>query len=257
MRDAGRFAGVAVAWWVLLGLVHAGLRAVGGAGQPGFLADLTYFSASMLGLAALIAGVHLAGRVFEEESVHWGRLLAVLAVTLVLAGGAWLMVDRVGPSSRAAVDGGRVDGVLEPSALTSTQIRDALRAHVQTNPPSRAVAERQSAEYWPTFNRLAFEHERRRVHVLLIPVMALLGLLAGARAKELRRPWGSVALWALAGYVLLAGFMAGENGFEWIVLRSAGPMEFVAWLQAVVPVSVAVGLGFAALPYVGVLERSS
>ena len=43
-------------------------------------------------------------------------------------------------------------------------------------------------------------------------------------------------------------FMAGENGYELIVLRSSGPMAFVAWLQLVVPGSVLAGLAFAALP---------
>ena len=235
-------------WGGLLAVVHSGLRVVGGVAEPQpFLADITHFSAAMLGLAALVAGIQMSRSVLEGSWTDWTRLIAVGLSGLVLGAGAYFVVDHVAPPLRAEVAVGSAETpVLEPAALTSAQIRTALAAHVESAPP--AVEARRAGDHWPTFNRLAFEHERRIVQSLLIAVFGLVGVLAGAQARKMPRPFGGASLWGLAAFLLPASFMAGENGHEWIVMQSAGPMEFAAWLQTVVPGSVLIGLLFAALP---------
>ena len=77
---------------------------------------------------------------------------------------------------------------------------------------------------------------------MLVPILAVVGLLTGFWTAKLGRPFRQPAVWGVAFFLIVSMYFAGENGFELIILRSAGPMAFVPWLQLIVPGGVLVGL---------------
>ncbi len=235
-----------IGWAVALSTVHTSLRVVSGTATPvSFLGDLTFFAAAMLAIAALPAGIAASRDLSLGLPGSLKSLAAISGIALGMAILSYGIADQIAPRVRSVSDA-TATGV-EPASLTSTQLRAAARdgAAEAKGMDAQGIP---SVAAWQEVNRLAFAHELRIVQALLLPIMGLIGVLAGARARRLVRPWSTAALWGLALFLVLSMFMAGENGYELIVLRSSGPMAFVAWLQLVVPGSVLAGLAFAALP---------
>lgn len=229
-----------------LGLVHSGLRiATGTAALSSFFADLTGFGAAILALASLAGGI-AASRYWNAGELAARRQLVALAlVGASMGAGAYGVVDQIAPRFAAASLTARASDAVEPAASTSEELR-LLTANAVARARTSEALDAPAA--WQEVNRLVFEHDLRIVQSLLLPVMALIGLLAGSAAERVGLVWRAPALWGLAGFLAFSMFMSGENGYEMIILRSAGPMGFVAWLQGVVPGCVLIGLGFAHLP---------
>lgn len=223
-------------WTTGLLLVHTTLRAATDVGAPwSFVADLFNFSGPILVIGALAAGIGTAAVAAREESYpslgDTARVSAVGAMAGVLA---YVLMSWVTPA--VMPDG--LAGV-EPRATPSADIRDRLGA-VSESIEVLPDAEKPSA--WRQANIWAFEHERRIVQSVLVPVLAVVGLLVGFWASELQRTIRPLAIWGVALFLTATMYLAMENGYELIVLRSAGPMAFVPWLQLIVPGAVLVGL---------------
>lgn len=231
---------------VALGLTHSGLRLATGTTAPGsFFADLTGFGAAMLALASLAGGVAAARHWMDAGTAKPRQFLGLALAAASLGAGAYGIVDQLAPRFAAATHSVESPEAIEPASLTSTELRLRTASAVQR---AQSAEAQEAAEAWQEVNRLVFEHDLRIVQSLLVPVMALLGLLAGAATERVGLAWRAPALWGLAGFLAFSMFMSGENGYEMIVLRSAGPMEFAAWLQGIVPGCVLIGLVFAHLP---------
>lgn len=76
-------------------------------------------------------------------------------------------------------------------------------------------------------------------------LFAWIGLLVGHRAQgiqpvEFRR----LQYWAIGFCLIASTYLAGENSYEMIVLRAAGPVFFVAWLQLLPAALLLCGLGW-------------
>lgn len=241
------FASHLVGWATGFALVHSGVRLLTGTtGPQSFLADLTAFGLITLAVAAFPAGLAAARDLAASDAGAFRGLLRVTFLTASLASVAYVALDRISPRLWVTPASADVEWV-EPRSLTSAQLRAEGRQAVATARELEQAGS-PSGGAWQTVNRIAFEHELRIVQALLIPIMGLVGLLAGGSVGKLVKPWRAAATWGLALFLVLSLFMAGENGYELIVLRSSGPMAFVAWLQAVVPGCVLVGLCFASLP---------
>lgn len=76
-------------------------------------------------------------------------------------------------------------------------------------------------------------------------LLGLVGLLTGfwARGFE-RRELRQAQFWAMGFFLVLATYLVGENSYELIVLRAAGPVYFAGDLVLVVPALLAVGMGW-------------
>ena len=225
-----------LAWSLGLLLLHSGLRAVAGIETPWpFVADLLTFAGPVLVVGAFAAGVgsaRLASQGGEGPSL--GDVARLSAAAVPVGALAFVLMSWASPATMP--DDLRAN---EPRAATSAEIRAHL-AGVADRIEAEPVADR--AEAWQAANGWAFEHERRIVQSLLVPVLAVIGFLVGIWSRSLGRPFRPLAIWGAAFFLIVTMYFAGENGFELIVLRSAGPMAFVAWLQLIVPGAVLVGL---------------
>lgn len=76
-------------------------------------------------------------------------------------------------------------------------------------------------------------------------LLGLVGLLTGfwARGFE-RRELRQAQFWAMGFFLVLATYLVGENSYELIVLRAAGPVYFAGDVVLVVPALLAVGMGW-------------
>ncbi len=86
---------------------------------------------------------------------------------------------------------------------------------------------------------------RRTDGAALPMLLGLVGLLAGfwssgSQRHELRH----AQLWGMGLFLVLATYLVGENSYELIVLRAAGPIYFAGDLVLVVPALLAIGMGW-------------
>lgn len=210
--------------WTLgiLGVLSAPLLVSGGfaalSESAGTLAALAFT------LAAYPAGLSTAHALWEPgEEV---RRVAGTAVAAGLAcGGLFVVVNYVAP----------------PGGVSLPELRRLL-----ADAWERATAAGPSIDAWLPFNELAFQYTRR-VDAMVLPLLfggvgAFLGYWT---ADHPRPPVARAAQWILGAFLLVTTYFAGENGWELIVLRAAGPVPFVGDLALIVPGALALGLGLA------------
>jgi hypothetical protein len=217
-------------------LVAAQVAAALAGGEP-VLRHLPAWGGLALVLAAYPAGISIAG------SGLVGNRRSLPRLGLLLAGvgtAALLLVGWVGPGlgSLAGLEDD-LHGV-DLGALYE-RARTALRAAGGAEGPH-------TIERWVEANRLAWHLVSRVAGALLAPLMAALGVLVGywsgrTRRRELRL----LQQWIIGLCLIVTTYLAGENSFELIVLRAAGPVYAVAWLRLVAPAVLLCGLSWTAL----------
>jgi hypothetical protein len=100
-------------------------------------------------------------------------------------------------------------------------------------------------ERWLEANRLVWSYIRRTDGTLLPFLFGLIGVLTGFWSTWVRRREVQQAqAWALGLFLLMSTYLAGENGYELIVLRAAGPVFFAGDLVLVVPTLLLMGLAW-------------
>ncbi len=193
-------------------------------------------------LAAYPAGIATAAHVWEEGRFSLERLAVFAGAAISVSVVAFVLANGVAPRALSP------DPVLEATSalsLTLGELRDSL--HVL----SRALpTEPSDAEAWLPYNHLAYHYVRRTDGMLLPALFAWVGLFvgywsAGIHEALLRR----LPQWGLGAFLLVSTYFAGENGYEMIVLRSAGRAEFVADLVLIVPGTLLIGLGVATVAH--------
>ena len=89
---------------------------------------------------------------------------------------------------------------------------------------------------------------RRTDGVALPFLFALIGTLTGFWACRLVSPQlVQLQLWAMGLFLLMSTYLAGENSYELIVMRSAGPVYFAGDFVLIVPMILLIGLGWPTL----------
>ena len=110
----------------------------------------------------------------------------------------------------------------------------------------RAEASGEPAD-WIAANRLVWEHDRRIVQVMLFPMLALLGVLIGFWANQIR--WSGLRqafLWGLGLFILISEYFSLENGFELVAMRTVDIATPAGLFPLIVPGTLIIGLGGAA-----------
>jgi hypothetical protein len=191
-------------------------------------------------LACFPAGLSVGADVLRSPGTFLrdGTRLTLTSVTLIAV--AFMLVQYVGPSALAA---GRSDAAerIELREMTLPALRDYGRGVV-------AAAERgpdSNLSAWHAANAFAFEHERRLAHASLPFFLTWVGALAGYWARRIRNRQIRLAqLLLMAAFILVSMYMGGENGYELVAARMAGPAYFAAWFIVFVPAALGLGLGW-------------
>ena len=223
---------------VWTGLILALLLAISlatGMGSEAFR-TLPVWLGLALTLAPFPAGIGVAQSVFPE-----GRLSVRNGVTVAAAAGAvavalFLVGNFVAPRFITPSEAG------DPAAMTLGQLHSAAKEAVAQ---ARSVAA-PTAEDWYQANRLSW-HFVRRTDGAVLPIMfGLLGLLVGYwSTRTPRREWQQAQQWAMGLFLLMSTYLAGENSYELIVVRAAGPVFFAGDMVLIVPGVLLIGLGWA------------
>ena len=96
---------------------------------------------------------------------------------------------------------------------------------------------------WQRPNQLVWLYYRRIESAALPFLFTWLGVLTGFWSRRLARREITLAVqWAMGLFLAMSTYLVGENSYELIVLRSAGPIFFAADLILVVPGLLVVGL---------------
>ncbi len=204
----------------------------GGLSSPGELLGVHVTLA--LAVAAFPAGAALWKDVFPEDRFSpagFGRVLALGAIASALY---FVLMGYVGPALST-------DGVLAMNNPT-------LRAAAQEAARAAEAVVPATPDAWFEANRLAHFYVRRTDGALLPLLATLLGTLSGFWASRTQSvPWQRVQLWAMGVFLLMTTYLAGENGYELVILKAAGSVPFVGDFVLIVPGALLIGMGWAAL----------
>ena len=246
MRTDARCYGVTLGAWTLglaTFLAVAGRGGGGGSPWTGMSRAPALACFAMI-LACFPAGLGVGARVLATPSsfIREGIKLTLASVTLMAV--AFVVIQYVAP---IALANGRIPGegsTIEPRELTLPELREHGRRVVRTaesGPDSDLVA-------WLAANTFAFEHERRLAHSSLPFFLTWVGALAGYWAARIRHRQFRVAqLLTMGLFIVVSMYLGGENGYELVAMRMAGPAYFAAWFIVFVPALLGLGLGWPTL----------
>jgi hypothetical protein len=189
-----------------------------------------------LTLAPFPAGIAASKLVFPADRLSLRNGFTVAAAAAVVAVVLFLVGNFVAPRFVTASEVG------DPSAMTLGQLHTAAK---EAAAESGRVATPTAGDWYQT-NRLAW-HFVRRTDGAVLPIMfGLLGLLVGYwSTRTRRREWQQAQQWAMGLFLLMSTYLAGENSYELIVVRAAGPVYFAGDFVLIVPSLLLIGLGWA------------
>ena len=96
---------------------------------------------------------------------------------------------------------------------------------------------------WLEANILGWHYHRRLAAVLQPPLFMLIGLLLGFWGRRiLTLGLGRGLYWAVGLFLVVSTYLAGENSYELVVLRAAGPVFFAGFFVLIIPPVLAAGL---------------
>ncbi|MFQ5890585.1 MAG: hypothetical protein ACE5JR_11105 [Gemmatimonadota bacterium] len=219
-------------------------------GQPGatVLAQLAAWSGLALALAAFPAGVAIS-----SEALPKGRRVARRAAAAAAAAASvslliFVLGNWVGPAAQQWLAGrpGPAVEVADAARMSLGELSSEVDAAVAR---ARAAGSGPEAvRSWQAANRLGWHLIMRTDGALLPLLLGLIGVLTGFWSRWFPRPeLRHAQLWAMGLFLVMSTYLVGENSYELIVLRSAGPMFFAGDLVLVVPALLLVGLGWPTL----------
>ncbi len=187
----------------------------------------------------------MSEEVLRERRVLARGVVAVAFAALVLSALVFTVGNHVGPAAaRAWSEPARERGQgVEPMFMDLAELR---RRVLSGREAAEAAEPGSAASRWQLANRLAWHYVRRTDGSVLPILFAVIGVLAGYWGRwstgrlDLRR----VQHWALGLFLVVSAYLAGENSYELLVLRSAGPVFYAGDLVLVVPAALALGLGW-------------
>ena len=228
-------------WTAILLVLLSLIGLVLGQGFAEVLSHWPVWGGLALVLSAFPAGIAVVDDVFprtggvDVRAFGWGTASAgtVALVTFVL-------VAYLGPAAVRG-DGSNV-APGEPNAMTLNQLkREAQLAAVQVE---QAVGRDGLSMEWRKANILVWHYTRRLAGVAQPLLFAAIGVLTAFWARRLgKRELARVLYWTMGLFLVVSTYLAGENGFELVVLQSAGPVFFVGLFVLIIPPALVLGLG--------------
>lgn len=221
----------------LLGEVRGGLQAASVLGWVG----------GMLVFAGFPAGIAVATQVLDWKDPRIGRMVSFSAAALAVALAVFALRGYVVPAilgdpgaADAIARGGAALAELDPAALTLGERTEAMRL-------AEAEAERLATQQaWQVANRIGWHVDGTITAAIGAFVFAWLGVLVGAWAGWTSRPEVRQAqFWAIGLFLLMTGYLMGENSYELILLKMNGPAYVTAWFALISPGMLFAGLAFA------------
>ncbi len=243
MRLALRFWGFLAVWAGILLTLLLSVTLASGQGAREVLANLMSWTGLALALAAYPAGVAVSAGTFAERRPVPRQLVAVMLAAASVSLIAFSLGNYVAPfAQRWLTPETEVRGSLEPATMTLGELKRQARAAVER---AEAAAPTESARFWQAANRLAWHYVRRTDGAALPFLLGLIGLLTGYWSRwSRRRELQQAQQWGMGLFLVLSTYLVGENSYELIAMRSAGPVFFAGDLVMVVPLLLVVGLGW-------------
>lgn len=218
------------------------------------LAHLPAWTGLALALAAFPAGLGTSRLTFPDDRLVMRSLVAFGLAAASISVLLFALENLVGPAAtRALGTTAHTESQLEPAAMSLGELKRAAGRAVET---ARAAEGAHTIARWQAANRLVWHHVRRTDGALLPLFFAVTGVMAGYWIGRFRRAEVRQAQsWALGLFLLVTTYLAGENSYELIVLRSAGPVFFAGDLVLVIPGLLGLGLGWTTLVALWTEER--
>ena len=246
MKLAGRFWLKLAIWIAILLTIFTVLGVV--SPNQGFrevVAHLPVWAGLALVLAAYPAGLAVSREVLPDGPLVWRP---VVEVTLAAAGVCVLtliLAGYIGPAVLRSLADSTTAGVMASGTLSLGELRDAIREAVvraQTHPDGNTIP------VWLDVNRLSWDYLRRTDGSALPLLFGWLGILTGFWSRLTPRPdVRQLQHWAIGLFLVMSTYLAGENSYELIVLRAAGPVAFTGDFVLIVPTLLLMGLGWPAV----------
>lgn len=246
MKLAGRFWLKLGIWIAILLTIFFVLGVVSpDQGFRGVVGHLPVWAGLALVLAAYPAGLAVSREVLPDGPLVWRPVVEVTLAAAAVCVLTLIMAGYIGPVVLRSLADNATAGVMESGTLSLGELRDAIREsgeRAQTHPDGNTIA------VWLDVNRLSWDYLRRTDGSVLPLLFGWLGILTGFWSRLTPRPdVRQLQHWAIGLFLIMSTYLAGENSYELIVLRAAGPVAFTGDFVLIVPTLLLMGLGWPAV----------
>ena len=205
------------------------------------VARLTVWGGLALVLAAYPAGIAVTRQVLARERFRFRSLMAVSLAAITVCVLTFLLAGYVGPIVVQWVDP-EAAAAGDPATLALGELRREMITAVEL---AEQATESEARALWLDANRLSWHYFSRTDSSLLPLLFGWIGIMAGYWAGMLARmEMRQAQYWAMGLFLVVATYLAGENGYEMVVLRAVGPAAFAADFRLIVPGVLVIGLGW-------------
>ena len=253
MQLALRFWTKLLMWTGILFLILITVSLVSGQSVGTVMAHIPVWGGLALVLAAFPAGLAVSEQTVPDAETGAGAgagagaivrpiihmTLAAMLVSLftfVLAG--WVGPAAVRWLNRDAPQ----TALMEPAEMSLGTLRSELKAAIVT---AEADSATEPILRWRTANQLGW-HYFSRVDGSTLPVLfGWIGVLLGFWSRlSGRSDFRQAQHWAMGLFLMMVTYLAGENGYEMVVLHSGRFAGFAAGFRLIVPGALVIGLGW-------------
>lgn len=255
MQLALRFWTKLMMWTGILFLILITVSLVGGQSVGTVMAHIPVWGGLALVLAAFPAGLAVSEETVPDAETGVGAgagagvgvivrpiihmTLAAIVVSLftfVLAG--WVGPAAVGWLNRDAPP----TATVEPAQMPLHVLRTELRAAMAT---AKADSVTEPILRWRTANQLGWEYFSRVDGSTLPVLFGWIGVLLGFWSRlSSRSDFRQAQHWAMGVFLVVVTYLAGENGYEMVMLHSGRFAGFAADFRLIVPGALVIGLGW-------------
>jgi hypothetical protein len=219
------------------------LVALGSSGDlAGGITSLPMWASRALALAALPAGFAVSRDILPDHLFAWREPVAMFFLSASLVFGSFLLANYVGPVMQSAPNA--VVDERDTGHMLFGQFRSHVRNAVQG---AEAGSDPGTVDHWFVANALVWQYDSRVTASVLPMLFGWIGILAGFWIRMTpRADLRQLQYWGIGLFLVMSTYLAGENSFELIVVRAAGPVFFSGLFVLFVPVMLIGGLGWPA-----------
>ena len=238
-------------WTGILFLILITVSLVGGQSVGTVMAHIPVWGGLALVLAAFPAGLAVSEETIPDAGAGagagaWPNVRPIVHMTLaamLVSLFTFVLAGWVGPAAvRWLNRDAPATAAVEPAQMPLHVLRSELRAAMAT---AKADSVTEPILRWRTANQLGWEYFSRVDGSTLPVLFGWIGVLLGFWSRlSSRSDFRQAQHWAMGLFLMVVTYLAGENGYEMVMLHSGRFAGFATAFRLIVPGALVIGLGW-------------